>query len=112
MSQAVRDRLVSQVTDGDTLCGTLLGLVDVEYVCLANSVLESHAKAEETIGSEKRQANWKWLSRPHGSRNAAAGEDNAGEQSQLDAIRLLVGNAIATKSVQSTDRHTSSDTWD
>lgn len=53
MSQAIQDRLVPQVVHSDTLCGTLLGSDDVEHVCLANSVLESHAKAEETIGGEK-----------------------------------------------------------
>ena len=70
---------------------------------LTDSGRPGRAEAVETIGSKKTQANGKGLSRLDCSRDTASGKHNAGQQSQLDTVRLAVGDSHGTESVEGAD---------
>jgi hypothetical protein len=78
-------------------------------ITLTDSGRPSRAEAVQTIGSKKTQANGKGLSRLDGSGDTASGKNNAGQQSQLDAVGLTVGDSHGTEGVESTNRTAGSD---
>jgi len=81
-------------------------------ITLTNSSRPGGAEAVKTIGSKKTQANGKRLSGLDCSRDTASSEHNAGQQSQLDAVRLTVGDSHGTEGVEGTDRAAGSDGGD
>ena len=85
---------------------------DEIIITLTNSSEPGRAEAVEAIGSKQTQANGKRLSRFDCSRDTASSEDNAGQQSQFDAVGLAVGDSHATEGVKGTDRATGSDGGD
>lgn len=76
---------------------------------LADSVLPCQAKAVEAKGGQEAETNGQRLLGPEGARDTASGEDDTGQQCELDAVGLVVGDAVAAQRVQSTDGHTGDD---
>lgn len=81
----------------------------IRIIRLTDSGLPGGAEAVESVGGEQTQTNGQRLSRLDGSRNTASGEDNTGQKSELDAVGLAVGHAVAAQGVESTNGNTSSD---
>jgi hypothetical protein len=78
-------------------------------ITLTDSGRPGQAKAVETKGSEKTQANGKGLSRLDCSGDTASGKNNAGQQSQFDAVGLTVGDSHGAEGVESANRTAGND---
>lgn len=62
-------------------------------------VLPRHAKVEQAVRRQQAQTNGQRLGRLDGARDRRAGQDDRGQQRQLDAVRLPVLDAVAAEGV-------------
>lgn len=76
---------------------------------LADSVLPCQAKVVEAKSGQEAETDRQRLLGLESARDAASGENDTGQQCELDAVGLVVGDAVAAQRVQSTDGHTGDD---
>lgn len=62
-------------------------------------ILPRHAEVDQTIGREQAEADGEGLARLDGARDGRAGQNDRGQQRQLDAVRLLLRDAVAADAV-------------